>query len=270
MGAPGGPVLQLRGVDVTLGERQVLCGIDVEVHAGEMVGVIGPNGAGKSTLLRTILGLVAPARGRVEVGGRPAGRGSRLVGYVPQSVAVDPDLPLRSRDLVALGLDGERWGVPLPSARRRAAVQAMLERVDAATYADQPVGLLSGGERQRLLVAQALVAEPRVLLLDEPTSNLDIRSAHSIVGLVRELTSERQVASLLVAHDLNALAGVVDKVLYLAGGRAVMGTVDEVMRADVLSGLYASPVEVLRVHGRILVVADNGSVLGGTPGHHAH
>ena len=263
------PALRLAAVAVALGGRTVLQGLDVTVERGELVGVIGPNGAGKTTLLRTILGLVRPSRGTVEVCGRPAGRGNRLVGYVPQSVTVEPDLPLRARDLVAMGIDGERWGISLPSRERSDRVNAMLERVDAVAYGDAPVGLLSGGERQRLLVAQAIVADPQVLLLDEPTSSLDIRSANAIVQLVRDLTTERQIASLLVAHDLNTLIAAVDKVLYLAGGRAVMGRVEDVMRADVLSELYGTRVDVLKVHGRILVVtADNGDGALLTDEHH--
>jgi zinc/manganese transport system ATP-binding protein len=254
-GAPAGEVLALSGVSVSLAGRPILTGIDLTVAPGQFVGVIGPNGAGKTTLLRLILGLVAPTAGSVRLLGEPARRGSRHIGYVPQRDAEEIDMPLRARDLVALGLDGERWGLPLPSRERRRKVDAMLERVGAMHYADAPVGELSGGERQRLLVAQALVAQPRLLLLDEPLSNLDIASARETVRLVRELATERRIGVLLVAHDMNPLLGAMDRVLYLARGRAAVGGVDEVVRSDVLSSLYGYPVEVVRAQGRILVVA---------------
>jgi zinc/manganese transport system ATP-binding protein len=255
-GAPvSAPLLELSHVGVAYGPRTVLEDITVTVPPGQFVGVIGPNGAGKTTLLRVILGLVTPTTGTVRLAGAIVRRGSRHVGYVPQSFAADADLPLRARDLVGLGLDGERWGLPLPGADRRRRVDAILERVGATHYAGARIGELSGGERQRLLVAQALVADPDVVLLDEPLSNLDIGSAHEIVRLVRDLVSERQLAALLVAHDMNPLLGAMDQVLYLARGRAAVGPVDEVVSSEVLSGLYGYPVEVLRVRGRIVVVA---------------
>jgi zinc/manganese transport system ATP-binding protein len=227
------------------------------------VGLIGANGAGKTTLLRVILGLLRPDAGRVRVLGRPVGRGNRAVGYVPQKAQLDPDTPLRGRDLVGLGLDGERWGLPLPSARRRARIEAALRDVDALAYADAPAGRLSGGEQQRLLIAQALLTNPRLLLLDEPLSNLDLRSAHEVVRLVARVGREHGVAVVLVAHDMNPLLEVMDRVLYLAEGRSAIGHVKEVVRPEVLSALYGYPVEVLHVRGRILVVAGGEVVSGG-------
>lgn len=267
-----GEVLRLQGLGVAYPGRSVLSGIDLTVEAGEFVGVIGPNGAGKTTLFRVILGLVQPAAGEVLLAGEHVRRGSRRVGYVPQHFSVDSGAPLRSRDLVALGLDGERWGFALPSRERRRKVDAMLERVGALDYADAPIGALSGGEQQRLLVALALLTEPRLLLLDEPLSNLDIRSAHAIVQLVRDLSREQSIGVLLVAHDMNPLLGAIDQVLYLAGGRAAKGTVDEVVQSDVLSRLYGYRVEVVRAHGRVLVMAGEGveAALPEDHDHHQH
>jgi zinc/manganese transport system ATP-binding protein len=249
------PVLSLDGISVRLGGRAVLRDVSVDVRPGEFIGVIGANGAGKTTLLRVILGLLRASSGRVEVLGRPVGRGNRAVGYVPQKAQIDPDTPLRGRDLVALGLDGERWGFPWPSRRRAARIDEALHAVDALRYADAPVGRLSGGEQQRLLIAQALLTDPRILLLDEPLSNLDLRSIGEVVQLVARVGRERGVAVLLVAHDMNPLLPVMDRVLYLAEGRSVIGPVDEVVRPNVLSRLYGYPVDVLRVQGRILVAA---------------
>jgi zinc/manganese transport system ATP-binding protein len=177
------------------------------------------------------------------------------VGYVPQKIALDPDLPLRARDLVALGVDGQRFGVPLPSRRRRAAVQEMLEAVDATDFADARVGQLSGGEQQRVMIAQALVARPRVLLLDEPLANLDLRSVQEIVSLLARVAAAQSVAVLLSAHDINPLLPVMDQVVYLAGGRALSGTAEEVVRSETLSQLYGHPVSVVRTAGRVVVVA---------------
>ena len=255
-------VLTLEHVAIALGNKPVLRDVDAAIRAGEFVGLIGANGAGKTTLLQVILGLLRPDAGRVAVLGRPVGRGNRAVGYVPQKAQLDPDTPLRGRDLVGLGLDGERWGIPLPNARRRSRIDAVLRDVDALAYADAPVGRLSGGEQQRLLIAQALLTNPRLLLLDEPLSNLDIRSAHEVVQLVARVGREHGVAVVLVAHDMNPLLNVMDRVLYLAEGRSVIGPVQDVVRPDVLSALYGYPVEVIHVRDRILVVAGDEVMAG--------
>lgn len=251
---PRGDVLALKGIQVKYQDKVVLKNIQFSIKSGEFVGLIGPNGAGKTTLLRAILGLLAPNHGTVTVGGQPVKHGNRLVGYVPQKIQIDPYTPLRARDLVALGLDGHRWGFPLPSKSRRQKVDEVLRAVDALSFAEAPVGRLSGGEQQRLLIAHALLTEPKVLLLDEPLSNLDIRSAHEVVRLVSRISKSQGIAVLLVAHDMNPLLDFMDKIVYLAGGNAAIGSIDEVIQNNVLSRLYGYDVEVLRVRGRILVV----------------
>lgn len=248
-------LLEVEEVSVRLGDRQVLDGVGFSIRPGEFTGLIGSNGAGKTTLLRVVLGLQRTERGRVLLHGRPLGRGNRSVGYVPQRVVLDPDIPMRARDLVALGLDGNRFGLPLPSKKKRQAVDEMLVAVGAEHFAEARVGTLSGGEQQRVLIAHALISRPRVLVLDEPLANLDIRSAGEIVRLVRQMASEQELAVLLSAHEMNVLLPAMDRVVYLAGGRAASGTVDEVVRADVLSGLYGHHVDVINVHGRVLVVS---------------
>jgi zinc/manganese transport system ATP-binding protein len=167
-------------------------------------------------------------------------------------------MPLRARDLVSLGVDGQRLGVPWPSRARRALVAEMLEAVGAGDFAGQRVGLLSGGEQQRVLIAHALVGRPKLLLLDEPLANLDLRAGQEVVTLLARIAHEREVAVLISAHEINPLLPVMDRIVYLAGGRAVSGTVEQVVRADVLSELYGSHVDVLNVHGRVLVVAGAG------------
>lgn len=259
----GENILEVRELDVRLSGRTILDGVGFNIAPGEFTGLIGSNGAGKTTLFRTILGLQAASAGEVLFGGpggpaHPRARGHQLIGFVPQKFLLDPDLPLRARDLVALGLDAQRLGVPRPSSARRALVQEMLEAVDGARFADTRVGRLSGGEQQRILIAHALIARPRLLLLDEPLANLDLRSAHEVVALLARIAREQQIAVLISAHEINPLLGVMDRIVYLAAGRAVSGSTDEVVRADVLSKLYGHHVDVLNVHGRVLIVAGAG------------
>lgn len=277
--AVGENILEVQGVDVRLSGRKILDGVSFEIAPGEFTGLIGSNGAGKTTLFRVILGLQAPSAGSVRFGSpalpaagprgvvadsssdaTPTGarKGERSIGYVPQKFLLDPDLPMRARDLVGLGLDAHRLGVPRPSRIRRALVEEMLEAVDARGFADTRVGRLSGGEQQRILIAHALIGRPRLLLLDEPLANLDLRSAHEVVALLARITREQGIAVLISAHEINPLLGVMDRIVYMAAGRAASGSTDEVVRADVLSELYGHHVDVLNVHGRVLIVAGAG------------
>jgi zinc/manganese transport system ATP-binding protein len=248
--------LAVDGVTVDLGGRRVLDDVSFQAREGDFAGLIGANGAGKTTLFRVILGLQPAIRGRVRI--EPGGRGRGTVGYVPQKFLLDPDMPLRGRDLVALGLDGQRLGLPLPSRHKRARVEDMLDAVGARGFADRRVGELSGGEQQRILIAHALISRPKLLLLDEPLANLDLRSAQEAVGLLARIASEQRIAVVISAHEINPLLPVTDRIVYLAEGRAASGTVDEVVRSDVLSHLYGHHVDVLRVHGRVIVVAGTG------------
>ncbi len=252
-------VLTVEGVSVRLSGRQILDDVRFSLRRGEFAGLIGSNGAGKTTLLRVILGLATPTAGTVRVDGRQRARRGRAsggaIGYVPQKILLDADMPLRARDLVGLGLDGQRLGIPLPSRSRRQQVEEMLRAVGAEKFADARVGNLSGGEQQRVLIAHALISGPRLLLLDEPLANLDISSAQEVVALLARIAKEQQVAVLISAHEMNPLLPVMDRVVYLAAGRAASGTADEVVRTEVLSELYGHHVDVLHVHGRVLVVA---------------
>jgi len=251
-------ILDVQEVDVQLAGRKILDGVSFSVAPGQFTGLIGSNGAGKTTLLRVILGLQGATAGRVLLAGHPRSRRNPLVGYVPQKFLLDPDLPMRARDLVGLGLDAQRLGIPRPSRERRVLIEQMLEQVDAARFADARVGRLSGGEQQRVLIAHALISRPRLLLLDEPLANLDLRSASEVVTLLARITREQEIAVLISAHEINPLLGAMDSVVYMAGGRAASGATDEVVRADVLSELYGHHVDVLDVHGRILVIAGAG------------
>ncbi|MGH8317453.1 MAG: metal ABC transporter ATP-binding protein [Steroidobacteraceae bacterium] len=247
--------LAVEHLSVSLAGRTILDSVDFTLARGELCGLIGANGSGKTTLLRTILGFEKPSSGKIRIGPIAGTRGSSPVGYVPQKILLDSQLPLRARDVVALGLDARRLGLPLPSRARQARVEEMLDAVGAADFADQRVGNLSGGQQQRILVAHALVRRPALLLLDEPLASLDVRSAAEIVALLRHLCDTYHIAVLLSAHDVNPLLSVMDRVVYLAGGRAACGTTDEVVCAEVLSRLYGHPIDVVRLHGRIVVIA---------------
>ncbi len=250
-----GPVLDVEDVSVVLGGRTVLDRVSFTVEAGGFCGLIGSNGAGKTTLLRAILGLLTPSDGRVVVTDERRSRQSPSIGYVPQNIAFEADMPVRARDMVGLGLDGHRFGIVWPTTQRRAAVDEMLDAVGASSFADARIGDLSGGEQQRVMIAQALISRPRLLLLDEPLANLDIRSAAEVVDLIARIAADQHLAVLLSAHDINPLLAVMDHVVYLADGRAASGTTDEVIETGTLSKLYGHHVEVLRIGGRVLVVS---------------
>jgi len=246
------PALEVERLSVALGGRRILDHVAFNVAPGRFCGLIGANGSGKTTLLRSILGLVRPTSGVIRCEGAAPGR---TIGYVPQKIQFDPFMPLRARDAVALGLDGHRFGLPWPSAERRAQVAAMLAAVDATAIADQRVGDLSGGQQQRVMIAHALVRAPKLLLLDEPLANLDLRAVADVVGLLHRLTVQQGITVLLSAHDMNPLLPVIDRIVYLANCCAVSGKADEVIRTEVLSRLYGYHVDVVRVHGRVVVIA---------------
>lgn len=248
------PVINLEHVRIQFGQRIILEDMSLSVNQGEFVVVLGPNGAGKSTLLKLLLGLLKPSAGVVRVLGHPPRRGNNAIGYTPQHRTLEADLALRARDVVGFGLDGNRWGTGFPSSRRDAIIDKALLEVDAFDLANAPVGQLSGGEQQRLLIAQALLTDPRLLLLDEPLANLDINHEQEIVELVSRVSRARNVAVMLVTHDINPLLPVVDRVLYMANGHVAMGSPDEVITSAKLTELYGSPVEVVQALGRVFVI----------------
>lgn len=254
-------VVELDGLTQRAGPRELWRGLSIDVDRDEFLAVLGPNGAGKSTLLRLILGLVKPTVGCVLVEGEePSSRRSRI-GYVPQQRAFDRDLPLRGRDLVALGLDGHRFGLRRPRAGRRVINQA-IAAVDADGFADRPVGRLSGGEQQRLRIAQLLAQQPELILADEPLLSLDLAQQQNVIALLDAQRRTARTPVIFVTHDVNPLLPYVDRVLYLSGDGWAAGRVDDVLTSETLSRLYRAPVDVLRVRGRVIVV--------GTPETGAH
>nr|WP_217498867.1 ATP-binding cassette domain-containing protein [Leifsonia sp. C5G2] len=257
----------MREASLGFGDRTLWSGLDLDVHAGEFVAVLGPNGSGKTSLLRTILGQQRLDAGEISFEGHPVRRGDRRIGYIPQQKLIPAGTPMRARDLVALGVDGHRWGLPIPRRSDRAQVDRLIDAVGARRYANTPVGSLSGGEQQRLRVAQALAGDPALLLCDEPLLSLDLQHQRGVSELIDRRRREHDSAVVFVTHDVNPVLGMVDRVLYLAGGRFRAGTPDEVLRSDVLTDLYGTPVDVIRSRGRIVVV---GIPDAETHDHHEH
>ncbi len=253
-----GYAIELDRVTVARGARTVLADVTAAIRPGEFVGVFGPNGAGKTTLLRALLGLLKPAAGEIRVFGERPRRGNPAAGYLPQQRAAVADLPVRGWDFVASAWRGERWGLPLPGRHGRREVGRAIELVDAEALASRRLSQLSGGELQRLLLAQALLGNPKLLLLDEPLISLDPHFQEAVIALVKRIQQAQGITVLFTAHDLNPLLGVMDRVLYLGSGRAAMGTVEEVVTGEVLTRLYGTPIEVVRIGERIVVVAGHG------------
>jgi zinc/manganese transport system ATP-binding protein len=253
-------VIDFRDVTLELGGRAVLAGVTLEIDKREFVGVLGPNGAGKTTMMRGILGLVPARRGSIHVLGRPAARGNPAIGYVPQVRSTIGTMRLSGWDFVAGVVNGHRLGIPLATKAVCGEVARALELVGASELARRPLAETSGGERQRLLLAQALIGKPQLLLLDEPLISLDPHHQHAVVALVKSLQAELGITVLFSAHELNPLLGALDRVLYLGNGQAALGTVDEVITSAVLSRLYGADIDVVRLKGRIFVMSGDQDV----------
>jgi zinc/manganese transport system ATP-binding protein len=247
--------IELEHATLRIGGREVLADVSFAIRPGEFIGVLGPNGSGKTTLMRAVLGLLPPSDGQVRVFGRAPTRGNATIGYLPQVRTVLPDLRIRGLDFIASSLNGERWGVPSLKRSDRQMIDETLALIGARDLAQRPLSEMSGGERQRLLLAQALIGQPKLLLLDEPLISLDARHQEIAIAVVRKVCRERGITVLFSAHELNQLLGTLDRVLYLGSGQAALGTVEEVITAPVLSRLFGTDIEVVRAQGHIFVMS---------------
>ncbi|HZS30855.1 MAG TPA: metal ABC transporter ATP-binding protein [Gaiellaceae bacterium] len=247
-------VVTAQGLALRFGARTLFEGLSFELEPGELLAVLGPNGTGKTSLVRILLGLLEPSAGSVAIEGCPPRQRCHRIGYIPQQRIFDRDLTLRGRDLVRLGIDGHRWGFGRLDPAGAARIDAALAEVGATRYSDAPIGVLSGGEQQRLRVAQALVADPVLILADEPLLSLDLAHQRGVVELLDGRRRRAGTPVVFVTHDVNPILHSVDRVLYLAPEHWAIGLPDEVMTSETLSGLYGTDVDVLRVRGRIVVV----------------
>lgn len=247
-------VVSVRRLGLHFGERALWDDVSFELERGEFLAVLGPNGTGKTSLIRILLGLLEPTAGRALVNGRPPAESRSQVGYVPQQRVFDRDVTLRARDLVRLGLDGHRFGFGRLDTQAKARIERTLDAVGASAYGDAAIGRLSGGEQQRLRIAQALVAEPALILADEPLLSLDLAYQQAITGLLDEHRRRAGTPVIFVTHDVNPVLRYVDRVLYLAPGDWAIGAPDDVLTSATLSRLYGTEVDVLHVRGRVVVV----------------
>lgn len=262
----GGPVLSIRSATLGYDERPLWSNLNLDVAQGEFIAIIGSNGSGKTSLLRAILGQEQLTSGSITLNGKFITTGSRRIGYIPQSRSVDANTPLRGKDLLTMGLNGHRYGLPFTSRKDKARVEHILDCIDGHELAKLPIGQLSGGQLQRFRVGQAVVDEPDLILADEPLSALDLAQQSILADLIDQERKDHSAAVLFVTHDVNPILGMVDRVLYLANGAFKVGTPDEVLRSDVLSELYGAPVDVVRNQGRIAVLG----AMGADHEHHSH
>jgi len=247
-------VLSIENATLKFDDDVVWNDLNLDVAPGEFIAVLGTNGSGKTSLLRAILGEQKLHSGRITLDGEPVTHGSRKIGYIPQHRTIDAATPMRARDLLMLGLGGHRFGLPFNTRKAKARVEHILDCIEGHELADLPVGQLSGGEFQRFRVGQAVIDEPELILADEPLSALDLTQQAVIADLIDRERKDHSAAVIFVTHDVNPILNMVDRVLYLAGGKFRIGTPDEVLRSEVLSELYGSPIDVVRNQGRVVVV----------------
>jgi zinc/manganese transport system ATP-binding protein len=264
------PALQISDLSVSLGGNAILSDINAEINPGEFIGIFGPNGAGKTTLVRCLIGTLAPTHGSIRILGQAPAQAARKIGYMPQGHGGFDSTALSARALVEAACDGDHWGIPWTSKKSRQEVDRVLEVTDAARYARRPFSVLSGGERQRVMLAQALLGNPQILVLDEPLASLDPKNQALLIECVAQVKERTNTTVLFVAHDMNPLMHVMDRVLYLAGGRAALGKLDDVVTSECLSKLYGSSIEVVRAQNRVFVVSSEGNVTESDYVHHDH
>lgn len=250
-------IIKATGLTAGYGEVPVWDDATFSIRKGEFVAVLGPNGAGKTTLFKLLLGLSRPLDGELSIFGEKPKRGDMRIGYVPQRHAVDPEVNIEVLEIVRLISCGCAWGFDMPwnAKRERAEALRALRDVGAEDLAHRSLGSLSGGELQRVFLAQALSGNPELLLLDEPLANLDIRREGEMVQLIKRVVETRGVGVLLIAHNINPLLPVLDRVMYVANGHVATGNPGDVLSSESLSKLYNAPIEVLRdSRGRLAII----------------
>lgn len=246
----------------------IIKNMTIEIKKGEFIGILGPNGSGKSTFLRTILGMIKPFSGKISVLNTAPSYGNSHIGYMPQMRSHIPLINLTSRTLLHATLDGLSYGIPTLNTAKKNEIQKILELVGSESYADRPFKQLSGGERQRIYLAQALLNQPSILLLDEPLSNLDPKYQQLFMSLLNKIRKNLSITILFTAHDPNPLLNIMDRVLFFANGQTAIGNVDEIITSKTLSTLYGTPIEVVRFKERLFVLSETQENILGEVRHH--
>lgn len=261
-------VLVTENLALGFNHHPIMTHVTMNIKRGEFIGILGPNGSGKSTFLRAVLGLIKPLAGQIKVLNETPARGNIHIGYMPQMRSHLTIANLTSRALLETVYNGVSYGLPLLAASQKAEIQKILDMVGAGTYADRPFKQLSGGERQRIYLAQSLLGNPQILLLDEPLSNLDPKYQHIFVVLLNEIRKNLNVTVLFTAHDPNPLLHVMNRVLFFANGKAAIGNTDDIINSKTLSELYETPIEVVRFKERLFVLSETQQNILGEVRHH--
>lgn len=236
--------------------KSIVSDINIAINSGEFIGILGTNGSGKSTFLRVLLGLIRPLKGQVFIFGKPPQKGNMQIGYMPQMRTTNFIANLTSKALLETCMGGTFYGLPTFSKSKEQELQRVLNLVNAAPLTHRPIQQLSGGERQRIFLAQALLDNPKILLLDEPLANLDPRNQDNFINLLQTIQKKLNVTILFTAHDPNPLLDVMSRVLYFAHGKVIMGNVDKIITSTTLSALYEIPIEVIRFKNRLFVIGE--------------
>jgi zinc/manganese transport system ATP-binding protein len=255
--------IEIRNLTYRINDHLILDNISLDIEEGEFVAILGPNGAGKSTLLQLIMGMIEPTSGSIRVFGAKPQTKNNMIGYAPQTRGFDEDLPIIAKDYVMLGLEGEKFGIainPKDGKSNTERVMEVLSEIDATNLATKKIGRLSGGEQQRISIAQALVSEPKMLLLDEPLANLDLSFQKDVVARLSENHIKHKHTILLVAHDINPLLSSINRVIYLANSHATIGKPSDVITEETLSALYGTRVKVFTIDNEVFVAASDGIV----------
>lgn len=255
-------LIQFCNLSIAYGDRVALRAVNATVESGEFVGIIGPNGSGKTTLFRGILGLQPLLYGDIVVNGVSVKDNSRAVrqstGYLPQRDTIDPTVPGLVRDIVLMGLFSKMGIFKRPGKTEHKKAEEVLNLVGLSEYIEEPVGHLSGGQQQRVFLARALISEPRILLLDEPTSAIDPGTQLRLVELITNLHKELNIAILFITHDVNQLIGNVQKVMYLNKELIAFGETMEILKEETLSKVYGQAVKVINLeNGQPCVVVSD-------------
>ncbi len=261
-------VITAENLSIGFDYQPIVSNINLKIHKGEFIGILGPNGSGKSTFFKALLGFIKPLSGNLFVLGSKPQHGHSSIGYMPQMRSQISIANLTGRAILAASCKGTCYGVPLPSKSKKIEIQRVLELVKAADYADRPFRQLSGGERQRIFLAQSLLDSPEILLLDEPLSNLDPNIQEIFINILSDIQNHLNVTILFTAHDPNPLLRAMNRVLFFANGKAVIGSVSEVITSETLSSLYKTHIEVIHLNERLYVIGDGQNILGEVAHHH--